>query len=273
MSTNITINNVNDRTGGKTEEIEMDCALQHLERVTLLYPHRYDPTYHLEVFEDVKELLFLTLTTNKKDVVKKDSRAVGMSNRSLPMLFDEAKATVGRTKFVSHSPGVWEIEVKSTTSPIILLAATTTTAPPPPAGESENTDGQDQPLPADSVGKNEDLDTVQPGAKTTDDDTPAEEMKAMQNFLEKQFKAIQIYKRDLVKLETDQMTRLALVKEYKQKIASTSADFQKIELTILFEKRHKIRGWDKAYFKKVKEYEDKKTSQIAGEGEETSAAG
>ena len=92
--------------------------------MALLYGGYYEPNYHADVFEDIRELFCITLSTNRKDVCGKDSRAVGISNFLSPFTVAEARQIVSRTKFVSESHGVWSIEVKSLTHAGTLVEAT-----------------------------------------------------------------------------------------------------------------------------------------------------
>jgi hypothetical protein len=66
----------------------------------------------------------ITLIANRKDLVGKDSRAVGMSDLKPPFTEADAEKIVPGTKFISEGCDVWRVEVAGLSHAGTLVEAT-----------------------------------------------------------------------------------------------------------------------------------------------------
>ena len=139
----------------------------------------------------MRELFFITLTTNRKDVASIDSRAVGMSDFETPFTPAEAKKIVSQTTFASEHNGVWNVEVQSSTHTGKLVEATT-------EDEDENLDNRDS-LP--STKSFTEMEEQEGHCTSLMDKEQERESKIVEDELEKEYRAIESVKEDLAKNE------------------------------------------------------------------------
>ena len=226
-----------------------NCAINTLERISLLYPHDYAPNYHVHVFEDIEDLFFISLTTNQKDVLGKDGRAVGMSDLHQALTPDEAKDVITRTKFVSSSKSVWECEVRSGSHPGILVEARVEIGFGDEHGnEHHNQRNDDLALPADAPAGTQNTDTKLNAPR--EDDVALHEQ---EKDLEQEYKAICSAKDDLMNAEAGQMGKIMHRQELKETIAKLTAEIRKVERTTLREKRTNVKAMEVEYWTKLRQ--------------------
>lgn len=202
-----------------------NCAIDHISRVANLYPGRYEPNFHAYVFEDIKELFFITLTTNRKDVASIDSRAIGMPNFATPFTSAEARKIVSQTTFVSSLNGDWSIEVQHSRHKGKLVEATT-------VSEDKNMDDGDSLSSTDSIAETEEEEEEEEeeggGHCTSLVDTQQErELKSMEDELEREYKVIESVKEDLAKSERILLHRTGQMMELKNTFQAKWPNFVK----------------------------------------------
>jgi hypothetical protein len=227
------------------------CAIDHVTRVAHLHPGYYEPNYHVYVYEDIKELFFITLTTNRKDVGGIDSRAVGMSDFETPFTPAEARKILSQTTFTSEHNGIWNVEVQSSTHTGTLVEATT-------GNEDENLDDRDSLPSTESFTEMED---EEGHCTSLIDDKQERNSKAMEDELEKEYRIIESVKQDLAADERIQLRRMIEVIELKRQLACKMAKLREVETVILPLKRNASKNMDKEYYAKLKGHED---SKVAG---------
>jgi len=235
------------------------CAIDHVTRVAHLYPGHYEPNYHVYVFKDIRELFFITLTTNRKDVASIDSRAVGMSDFETPFTPAEARKIVSQTTFVSEHNGVWNVEVQSSTHAGTLVEATT-------ENEDENMDDQDI-LP--STEPITEMEEEEGHCTSLIDDKQERKSKIMEDELKKEYRVIRSVKEDLAKDERIQLQRMIEIMELKKELACKMAELRETETIILPLKRNASKNMDKEYYAKLKKHEDSEVAlrkQVAFDG-------
>jgi hypothetical protein len=146
---------------------------------------------------------------------------------------------VSDTTFVSESHDVWNIEVQSSTHSRTLVEATAGTADGLSSSEA-NTEIEEE--------------TVH-RAIITDDEKPIEEK------LEKEHKAIEKAKEEVVRDERAQIAKMIEIVKLKKQVTSILAAMRKTETTTLPVKHEAVKNMDREYYDKLKTYEDAKMAR------------
>jgi hypothetical protein len=193
------------------------------------------------------------LTTNQKDILSKDSRAVGIWNTLSPLTSVEAGAIISQTRFISDSDGTWTIEIKSSTHTGTLVEATT-------ENEDEYSGDRDHGASAQLMADSDKEETEYRMPVAADEERFMEEDETMKKELEEEYGAIESAKRDLARTEEEQMFKVRQITELKQQLARRVAELRKIETTTLPVKRQDVKSLDKKYYDKLKRHEDRKTA-------------
>jgi hypothetical protein len=165
-----------------------------------------------------------------------------------PFTTAEAKRIVSRTTFVSESYGVWKIEIKSFTHTGTLVEAT--------AGDKmENLDDHDGLPSAEPITETED-ETGHRTSLTCNEKTFGKESKIVEYELEKEYRAIEELKEDLISDERAQMNKMVEIMNLKRYLANKVAELHQMETTTMQVKREAIKKRDKEYYNKLKKHKD-----------------
>ena len=166
-----------------------------------------------------------------------------MPDTEIPFTAADARDIVSRTKFVSESRGVWNVEVKCITHAGTLVEATA-------GDEDEILDDHDGLL---STSPNID---EQEGYRTSHLD----QVQSLEDELEKEYMRIKSVEEDLASDERAQMARIKEMAELKKCLASKVAEFRRVETTTLPMQRKNVRNMDQEYYNRLKKHEDRKVA-------------